>query len=161
MQTSSSISQLRRKVLNSLKTLASLVYLADNSSLLDTALNEIENVADNMRKFLPTDGGILLRPVSLCERAGKIKQKYYRQSQRAHSLHSLKALHRPGRKRQDSRFRGRVGRKAFRLREVKHFAPIAVGFIGKETSSHAESPLFFAPPPLKNLHDCARKYLDT
>ncbi len=104
------------------------MYLAETPSLLVTTLDGIQNLAQNMRNLLPAAEGILIQPISLCERARRIKQKYYKQAQRASIFHSLETSHRPGRKRQDSRFRGRVGRKADRLRKVIIYIHMGFGY---------------------------------
>ena len=109
---------MRRKVLNSLKTLESAIYLAEDPNLLSASLNGVQNLVEDMRKVLPDAEGLLLRPVSLCERARKIKQKYYLRKQKARKFHPLEPSLPRGRKKDDSRFRGRVGRKADRLRKV-------------------------------------------
>ena len=118
-QASRSTPQLRRKVLNSLKTLESLIYLADDESVLSSAHQGIQNVIEDSKKDLPDVDGLLLRPLSLCERARKIKQKYYARKQCADKKFSSLGQPLPrGRKKQDSKFRGCVGSKADRLRKV-------------------------------------------
>ena len=109
---------MRRKVLNSLKALESLIYLAEDTDILSSTLNDIQKLSEAMRNVLPDVEGLLLRPVSLSESARKIKQRYYLRKQKALKFRSLETSLPRGRKKEDSKFRGRVGRKANRLRKV-------------------------------------------
>ena len=61
-----------------------------------------------------------MRSTSLSDRTKRIKWKYSKLLQQAqqYSTLDLYRKHKPGRKRQDWRFRNRVGAKADRLREV-------------------------------------------
>ena len=94
------------------------MYLADSQSLLTSTLGGVQSLTNVMRNSLPATEGLLLRPASLSERARKIKQKYSQQAKRARTFSSLESSRQLGRKKQDSRVRGRVGKKANRLREV-------------------------------------------
>ena len=110
---------LQRKVSIAAKALQSLAYSCDNEDDLTRLLGKLECIADEVKKSLPKSEGLVIRPQLSSDRARRIKLKYKNLVKRTRQYGSLVHLQKqPGRKRQDYRFRNRVGMRADRLRQV-------------------------------------------
>lgn len=111
---------LRRKITESLKGTESLIYVTDDIEKLEALLDQVQALQKDFSSTLPsTPEGLLLRPCSLSESARRVKRKYVKLRQKAQHYSSLEGTSsKRGKKRQDSRFRNRVGKKADRLRKV-------------------------------------------
>ena len=110
---------LRRKITESLRGIESLTYVTEDSEKLEALLEQVQTMQKDFSSSLPsTPEGLLLRPCSLSESARRVKNKYIKLRQRTQHYSSLKATSKRGKKRQDSKFRNRVGKKADKLRKV-------------------------------------------
>ena len=103
-----------------LNVIQSLAYKTDDTDRLRDLLDQLEALEKQFRRILPSAEGQIMRSTSLSDRTKRIKRKYSKLLQQAqhYSTLDLYRKHKPGRKRQDWRFRNRVGAKADRLREV-------------------------------------------
>ena len=103
-----------------LNVIQSLAYKTDDTDRLRDLLDQLEALEKQFKRILPSAEGLIMRSTSLSDRTKRIKRKYSKLLQQAqhYSTLDLYRKHKPGRKRQDWRFRNRVGAKADRLREV-------------------------------------------
>ena len=110
---------LQRKVSIAAKAIQSLAYCCDNEDDLTQLLGKLECIAGEVKKSLPNSEGLVIRPSLSSARVRRIKLKYKNLVKRTRQYGSLVHLQKqPGRKRQDYRFRNRVGQRADRLRQV-------------------------------------------
>ena len=115
-----SVKALQQKISITLKVIQSLAYTTDDTDRLRDLLDQLEALEKQFKRILPSAEGLIMRSTSLSDRTKRIKRKYSKLLQQAqhYSTLDLYQKHKPGRKRQDWRFRNRVGAKADRLREV-------------------------------------------
>ena len=111
---------LQQKISITLKVIQSLAYTTDDTDRLRDLLLQLEALEKQFRRILPSTEGLIMCSTSLSDRTKRIKRKYSKLLQQAqhYSTLDLYRKHKPGRKRQDWRFRNRVGAKADRLQEV-------------------------------------------
>ena len=114
------VKTLRREVSIATKVIETLSHTCCSTEQLQTMLEKLHEVIKIVKARLPTSEGLTLRPLSLLERARRIKRKYMKLSKKASVYASLESHSRcrPGRKRADFRHRNRFGRKADRIRKV-------------------------------------------
>lgn len=91
-----------------LKTIESLTYECSDSVLLKELNTNLKILMDQFRSKLPAEGGLIIRS-AIQERV-----------KRAEKLKSLPPYKQRGRKKMDSAYRNRVGRRADALRKVCH-----------------------------------------
>lgn len=84
---------------------------------LNELLGKVKDLHEELYT-LPSNEGLLLRPSSLEESARRVKFKIHQVASKNLRLESI-TLKKRGGKRQDSKFRSRVGKKADRLKKVR------------------------------------------
>ena len=124
----------------------SLAYTTDDTDRLRDLLVQLEALEKQFRRIFPSTEGLIMHSTSLSDRTKRIKRKYSKLLQQAqhYSTLDLYRKHKPGRKRQDWRFRNRVGAKADRLREVRKLYLFIYLFISFIFTSVYGCSLFFA-----------------
>ena len=87
---------------------------------LNKLLDEVQHLHEEFCSTLPRTDGLLIRSSSLSDSARKVKHKYITLRRKALQHSSLEGTMagKRGRKRQDSKFRNRFGKKANKLRKV-------------------------------------------
>lgn len=86
-----------------------MTYTCTDPTILKSLNAQLEGVMNDFRRCLPQSEGLIVLP-AVQERA--------KQAVRSHKICSLPLYKKPGRKRLDSTYRNRVGRKASTLRKV-------------------------------------------
>ena len=92
-----------------LKTIESLTYACTDLQLLKQLNNQLNDVMNKFRSSLPQAEGLVILPTV---------RKRVRQASRSQTLSSLTLYKKRGRKKMNSAYRNRVGRRASTLRKV-------------------------------------------
>ena len=100
-----------QKVRVTLKALEGLTYVCTDVLLLEDINKKLEGVMADVRSTLPAADGLVIRPAI----KDRIKQSEVRTT-RGYS--SLPQYHKRGKKRDDYKYRNRVGKRAEQLRKV-------------------------------------------
>ena len=102
-----------------LKSLETLTYSCTDAEMLLEVEERLQSLLQDLKAQLPQEEGLVIRP-AIVSRAIKTKRKYahIRARQQSGYCSALTEGKKRGRKRANSKFRNRVGRKADRLRKV-------------------------------------------
>ena len=95
-----------------LRAIESLTYTCTDSQLLKKLNTQLEGIMNDFRSNLPECEGLVILP------AVKQRVKHSMRYSESQKISSLSLLKKRGRKRLDSAYRNRVGRKANALRKV-------------------------------------------
>lgn len=96
-----------------LKAIESLTYTCSDPQLLKDLNNKLQRVMQDFRSSLPESEGLVILP------AVRKHVKSSTKRSASHKLSSLPLHKKRGRKRLDSAYRNRVGRRAYALRKVR------------------------------------------
>ena len=113
---------LQRKVSCAAKLVESLAYSCDNEVNLTKLLDKINQVANDFKGSLPKSEGLVLLASLSTDRVRQIKLKYKKLAMKIKKYGALQHLKRqPGRKKENHKYRHRVGQKADRIKKVINF----------------------------------------
>ena len=91
------------------------MYVCSDAVLLDEINNKLEGVINEFRSRLPTADGLVVRPIH----AEKVKQaERHQRAKIAQKYSSLPPYKKRGKKKMNSLYRNRVGKRANELRKV-------------------------------------------
>ena len=113
---------LQRKVSCAAKLLESLAYSSDNVDELKKLLETMNDVANDFKGCIPKSEGLILLPSLSTNRVCQIKLKYKKLpgtvARKAKKYGGLEHIKQPGRRKEDHKYRHRVGQKADKMRKV-------------------------------------------
>ena len=101
-----------QKVRITLKALEGLTYVCTDAFLLEDINKKLDGVMANVRSTLPAADGLVIRPAI----KDRIKQSEVRPAQ---GYSSLPQYHKRGKKRDDYKYRNRVGKRGKRAEQLR------------------------------------------
>ena len=113
-------SRIRTEIRVTLRVIESLTFSTNDVKILEDLLQELTKTTKKVKESLPKEDGLVIHPTVLKDKAisKQIKLKYLKMHEKAKTYGRLVEGSRVGRKKLDSRYRHRVGKKPNTLRKV-------------------------------------------